>query len=124
MRLRRTSSRRKSSPLVAASSTGFSHGLSGSRNEPMIEAKVTSACDSRPAKAVRACALRNGASAIFCRYGLSSVPSPEDRRSTWPSVGLGEPGRDSACSNRYRVKARNALRAWPVQNLSLSSPSG
>src|ERR1700730_1951903 len=126
----RTSVSRKSLLLVALSSTGLIQGLSGSLKVPRIEAKVSSACDSMLANAERALALRNGRSDRVLRYFFRSVPSPEDRRYTAPSVGVpAPPGKpllrsSSQFSNRYRVKAMNALRAWLTQNFWSSAPSG
>lgn len=49
-------------------------------NVPRIEAKVSSACDSRLAKAVLAWLLRKGFLDKVWRWALRSLPSPDDRR--------------------------------------------
>ncbi|MNM95083.1 hypothetical protein D3C81_1075100 [compost metagenome] len=126
----RTSVSRKSLVLVALSRTGLIQGFSGSLKVPRIEAKVSSAWDSMLANAERALLLRNGRSERPLRNFFRSLPSPEDRRYTAPRVGVPcPPGKpllrsSSQFSNRYRVKAMKALRAWLIQNFWSSEPSG
>ena len=54
-------------PLVAASTTGLSQGFSGSLKVPMMLAKVSLACPSNVANAVRALGLRCGQAASSAR---------------------------------------------------------